>query len=231
MELSKNKLQKTQILGLNAEWGLILTLKYMVIITQKYTKGRFSRLIKMKYIVNSKEVSRDTFYFCKRAKEENKRFVLLNPNNDLRTNINRHPEYDYYIRDDISTCYIKGEATTREWFEKDEYYNRSKCTTEDMEKRYSKSRFKDTMAFKEWYTKNGWVFMSETTYAVDCFDIPAEEEFEEVGKSKLFSVTVTNDNTVKAINDIRAECGDCIEYVLRSGANTEIIYRDSYREI
>lgn len=26
----------------------------------------------MKYIVNNKEVSRDTFYFCKRAKEENK---------------------------------------------------------------------------------------------------------------------------------------------------------------
>lgn len=29
----------------------------------------------MKYIVDSKEVSRDTFYFCQRAKEENKSFV------------------------------------------------------------------------------------------------------------------------------------------------------------
>ena len=37
----------------------------------------------MKYIVNNKEVSKDTFYFCKRAKEENKTLVLLNPNNDV----------------------------------------------------------------------------------------------------------------------------------------------------
>ena len=54
----------------------------------------------MKYIVNNKEVSRDTFYFCKRAKEENKTFVLLNPNNDVQTNINYHPEYDYFIIDE-----------------------------------------------------------------------------------------------------------------------------------
>lgn len=31
----------------------------------------------MKYIVNSKEVSRNVFYFCKKAKEENKSFVIL----------------------------------------------------------------------------------------------------------------------------------------------------------
>ena len=36
----------------------------------------------MKYIVNSKEVSRNTFYFCKRAKKENKTFVLLANNAD-----------------------------------------------------------------------------------------------------------------------------------------------------
>ena len=51
----------------------------------------------MRYIVNNKEVSRDTFYFCKRAKEENKTFVLLNPNNDVPAYINYHPEYDYFI--------------------------------------------------------------------------------------------------------------------------------------
>ena len=37
----------------------------------------------MKYIVNSKEVSRDTFYFCQDAKVENKSFVLLANNTDL----------------------------------------------------------------------------------------------------------------------------------------------------
>ena len=42
----------------------------------------------MRYIVNNEEVSRDTFYFCERAKEENKTFVLLAPNNDVQTYIN-----------------------------------------------------------------------------------------------------------------------------------------------
>lgn len=185
----------------------------------------------MKYIVNSKEVSRDTFYFCKRAKEENKTFVLLDINKDVESYINKHPDYDYYIRDNLATYYTKGEAIVTEWYEKDDYYNCSKCTPEDMRKRYEKSKFKDTMTFTDWYAKNGWTYQSETKYESEEHDIPAEEEFEEVVTSKLFSVTVTNDNTVKAINEIRDECGDCIEYVLRSGANTEIIYRDSYREI
>ena len=61
----------------------------------------------MKYIVNNKEVSRDTFYFCKGAKEEHKTFVLLNPNNDVQTNINCHPEYDYFIYDEMRTYYTK----------------------------------------------------------------------------------------------------------------------------
>ena len=186
----------------------------------------------MRYIVNNEEVSRDAFYFCKKAKEENKTFVLLNPNNDVQTNINCHPEYDYFIIDKIKTYYIKGEATTNEWFEK-EYDSWSKCTPEDMTKRYQKSKFKDTMTFEEWYKKNGWIFMSETKYESEYHDIPPAGDFEEDGvKIKLFSVTVDNIDTVKTINKIRNERGNfCIKYVLRNGAYTEIIYEDTYKEV
>ncbi len=183
----------------------------------------------MRYIVNNKEVSRDTFYFCKRAKEENKTFVLLKADTFVDGYINKYPEYDYYIRDNIATYYTKGDKDFREWYEK--YTNLFTATTNEMTKRYNRSKFKDTMTFEEWYTKNGWEHKSETKYTKESHDIPAEEDFEEVVMVKLFSVTVTNDNTVKAINEIRDECGDCIEYVLRDDTSTEIIYRDSYREI
>lgn len=186
----------------------------------------------MKYIVNNEEVSRDTFYFCQRAKEENKSFVLLKPTKGVESYINNHPEYDYYIRNNISAYYTKGEATTNEWFEK-EYDSWSKCTPEDMTKRYQKSKFKDTMTFKEWYTKNGWVYYSETKYESEYHDIPPAGDFEEDGvKTKLFSVTVDNIDTVKTINKIRDERGNfSIKYVLRNGAYTEIIYQDTYKEI
>ena len=186
----------------------------------------------MKYIVDSKEVSKDTFYFCKRAKEESKTFVLLNPNKDVQTNINRHPEYDYYIRNDISAYYTKGEATTNEWFEK-EYDSWSKCTSEDMTKKYQKSKFKDTMTFEEWYTKNGWEYKSETKYPKESHDIPAVGYHIEANiETKLFSITVRNDDTVKAINELRDKYGEyCIEYVLRDNTFTEIIYKDTYLEI
>ena len=72
----------------------------------------------MKYIVNSKEVSRDTFYFCQDAKVENKSFVLLTNNTDVDGYINDHSYYDYYIRDDLATYYTKGEAIVKQWFEK-----------------------------------------------------------------------------------------------------------------
>lgn len=185
----------------------------------------------MKYIVNSIEVSRDTFYFCQNAKVENKTFVLLNPNKDVQTEINRHPEYDYYIRDAIATYYTKGDAFVKEWYEKDSGW--TKTTLEDIAKRYTKSKFKDTMSLEDWYTKNGWTLKSVTKYPIESFDIPTVENFEEKDvKTKLFSVTVNNDDTVKAINEIREKYGDfCIEYVLRNYTSTEIIYRDSYKEI
>lgn len=185
----------------------------------------------MKYIVNSKEVSRDTFYFCKRAKEENKTFVLLNPNNDVQTNINCHPKFDYFIYDELKTYYTKGEAIVKEWFVKS--FGWSECTLDDMKKRYNKSKFKDTMTFEEWYTKNGWTFNRETEYIKESHVILMQENFEEKEvKTKLFSVTVKNDDTVKAINEIREKYGEyCIEYVLRDYSFTEIIYKDTYKEI
>ena len=185
----------------------------------------------MRYIVDSEEVSRDTFYFCQRAKEKNKSFVLLKPTN-VEAYINKQPEYDYYIRNNISAYYTKGEATTNEWFEK-EYDSWSKCTPEDMTKRYQKSKFKDTMTFKEWYTKNGWVYYSETKYESEYHDIPPAGDFAEKEgvKIKLFSIEVANANTVKTINKVKDEYGDCIEYVLRDNGYTEIIYRDCYKEI
>ena len=185
----------------------------------------------MKYIVNSKEVSRDTFYFCQNAKVENKTFVLLKTDIYVDVYINKHPDYDYYIRDDIATYYTKGEAFVKEWYEKDSGW--TKTTLEDIAKRYAKSKFKDTMSLEDWYTKNGWTLKSVTKYPIESFDIPTVENFEEkLVKTKLFSVTVTNDDTVKAINEIREKYGDfCIEYVLRNYTSTEIIYRDSYKEI
>ena len=186
----------------------------------------------MRYIVNDKEVSRDIFYFCKRAKEENKTFVLLNSNKDVQTSINRHPEYDYFIYDEIRTYYTKGEKTVTTWFEKDDYYDCSWCPFEDMKKRYNKSKFKNTMTFEEWYTKNDWTLKSETKYEFKCYNILIAEDFEEKGeKIKLFSVKVKNDDTVKTINKIKDEYGDCVEYVLRDNGYTEIIYRDAFLEI
>ena len=107
----------------------------------------------MKYIVNSKEVSRNTFYFCQKAKEENKSFVLLKNNNsyDVEKYINNHPEYDYYICDEIVSYFTKGEETVTEWYEKDNGW--TKAIPEDMAKRYNKSKFKDTMTFAAWYQK------------------------------------------------------------------------------
>ena len=186
----------------------------------------------MRYIVNNKEVSRDTFYFCQSAKLENKTFMFLNPDKDVQTNINRHPEYDYIIIDEIRTYYTKGEKTVKEWFGKGDYYNSSWCPVEEMKKRYNKSKFKDTMTLEEWYTKNGWTLKSETKYEIKRYDIPAQEDFEEKEvKTKLFSVTVKNDDTVKTINEIEEKYGDCIECVLRDFCNTEIIYKDWCKEI
>lgn len=185
----------------------------------------------MRYIVNNEEVSRNTFYFCQKAKEENKSFVLLDPTKGVDSYINNHPEYDYYIRDNISAYYTKDEAIVTEWYEKDEYYGWSKCSLEDMTKRYNKSKFKDTMTFEEWYTKNGWEYKSETKYENEEHDIPTVDDFYEEVKIKLFSVKVDNDDTVKTINEIKKKYGDCIEYVLRDDRYTEIIFRDGYLEI
>ena len=185
----------------------------------------------MRYIVNSEEVSRDTFYFCQKAKEEDKTFVLLKPDTYVDGYINEHPEYDYYIRDNLLTYYTKGKKHFKEWYEKDDYYNCSKCTIDDMTKRYQKSKFKDTMTFTEWYTKNNWTYQSETKYESEEHDIPTTDDFYEEAKIKLFSVKVKNDDTVQTINEIKEKYGDCIEYVLRDDCYTEIIYRDGYKEI
>lgn len=187
----------------------------------------------MKYIVNNKEVSRDVFYFCQKAKEENKTFVLLDINKDVDSYINKHPDYDYYIRDNLATYYTKGNPIVTAWYEKDECYSWSKCAIDDMRKRYEKSKFKDTMTFTDWYAKNGWKYKSEIKYGKESHDIPTVEDFKEDGAQiKLFSVTVDNVDTVKTINKIRAERGNfCVKYVLRNGAYTEIIYEDTYKEV
>lgn len=183
----------------------------------------------MKYIVNSKEVSRDTFYFCQNAKLENKTFVLLANNTDVDDYINEHPDYDYYIRDDLATYYTKGEAIVKEWYER----GWSSCTCEDMKKRYNKSKFKNIMSFTEWYANNGWKYKTKLNITKESHDIPTTYESSEADvKTKLFSVKVSNDDTVKTINEIRENYGDfCIEYVLRDYTFTEIIYKDSYLEI
>lgn len=186
----------------------------------------------MRYIVNSKEVSRDTFYFCQKAKEENKTFVLLDNSKDVDSYINKHPDYDYYIRDNLATYYTKGEAIVTEWYEKDECYSWSKCSIDDMTKRYNKSKFKDTMTFTDWYTKNGWEYKCEIKFESKEHDIPTVDDFYKEVQIKLFSVKVDNKDTVKKINEIRDKYGDsCIEYVLRDDCYTEIIYRDGYKEI
>ena len=88
------------------------------------------------------------------------------------------------------------------------------------------------MTFEEWYTKNGWILKSETKYEIECYDILIADDFEEKDvKIKLFSVKVKNEDTVKTINELENELGDCIEYVLRDNNFTEIIYRDCYKEI
>ena len=88
------------------------------------------------------------------------------------------------------------------------------------------------MTFEEWYKKNGWIFMSETKYESEYHDIPPAGDSKEYGvKTKLFSIKVKNEDTVQAINKVKDEYSDCIEYVLRDSGYTEIIYRDYYKEI
>ena len=182
----------------------------------------------MKYIVNSKEVSRNTFYFCQNAKVDNKSFVLLANYTDVDGYINEHPNYDYYICDAPATYYTKGEAIVKEWYER----GWSNCTCEDMKKRYAKSKYKDIMSITEWYANNGWKYKTKLNITKESHNIPTVEDFEEKDvKTKLFSVKVNNDDTVKTINEIREKYGDCIEYVLRDYCYTEIIYRDCYLEI
>lgn len=184
----------------------------------------------MKYIVDSKEVSRNTFYFCQSAKVENKTFVLLANNTDVDDCIFEHPNYDYYIRDAPATYYTKGEAIITEWYEKDGGW--TKATLDTMTNRYNRSKFKNTMTFTDWYARNGWEYNNEIKYTKESHDIPAVEDFEEkLVKTKLFSVKVNNDDTVKTINEIREKYGDCIEYVLRDYSYTEIIYKDTFKEI
>ena len=184
----------------------------------------------MKYIVNSKEVSRNTFYFCKKAKKENKSFVLLKYNNpdEIENFIDDNLEYDYYVCDNINSYYIKGEAIVEEWYEK--YRGAPKYTPDDLKKKFEKSKCR-TSTFTDWYVRNGWEYKMKLNIAKESHDIPAVEYFEEVSTSKLFSVKVNNDDTVKAINEIKEKYGDCIEYVLRTGAYTEIIYKDTFKEI
>ena len=77
----------------------------------------------MKYIVNNEEVQRDVYYFCRKAKEENKTFAILkidSPQN-VECYINDRPEYDYYVCINSQTYYTKGEEIITEWYEKDEY--------------------------------------------------------------------------------------------------------------
>ena len=158
---------------------------------------------------------------------------MLDPTKGVDSYISNHPEFDYYICDKIRTYFTRGEKTVTEWFEKDEEYSWSKCSLEDMTKRYQKSKFKDTMNFEEWYTKNGWKYFSETKYESEDHDIPPAGDFEdEEVKIKLLSVKVKNEDTVMTINKIRKECGILsIEYVLRDNGYTEIIYSDDYLEI
>ena len=158
--------------------------------------------------------------------------MLLNPNNDVRTIINCHPKFDYFIYNELGTYCTKGEAIVKEWFDKSFGY--SECTIDDMTKRYQKSKFKDTMTFTDWYAKNGWEYKCEIKYESKEHDIPPAGDFAEKEgvKIKLFSVTVDNVDTVKTLNELRAKRGNfSIEYVLRNEAYTEIIYQDTYKEI
>ena len=184
----------------------------------------------MKYIVDSKEVSRNTFYFCKKAKEEKKSFVLLKYNNpdEIENFISDNLEYDYYVCDNINSYYVKGEAIVEEWYEK--YRGAPKYTPDDLKKKFEKSKCR-TSTFEKWCTKNDWEHKIETKYNKECFDIPEVGDFEEVARAKLFSVIVTKDDTIKTINELREKYSDCIEYVLRDGDYTEIIYKDRYKEI
>lgn len=137
-------------------------------------------------------------------------------------------EYDYYVCDNINSYYSKGEANVTEWYEK--YRGAPKYTPDDLKKKFEKSKCR-TLTFTDWYSKNGWEYKCEIKYESKEHDIPTAEDFEEVTTSKLFSVKVNNDDTVKAINEIKEKYGDCIEYVLRTGAYTEIIYKDAFKEI
>lgn len=100
-----------------------------------------------------------------------------------------------------------------------------------MKERYEKSKLKTRMSFVEWYTKNNWEYRSETKYTKESHAISVVEHFKEENfQTKLFSVKVDNEDTVNTINKIREENSE-IEYILRNDAYTEIIYKDTYKEI
>ena len=183
----------------------------------------------MRYIVNGKYVPKDTFYFCKKILAERKTFRILKHKEYMETVMNNNPNYDYYIdtteSSNYSLCYVKGDSTFLEWFERSFSPRNS---VEEMKARYNRSKLKDTMSFEDWYEKNGWSYKSETYYEPICYDIPKAEDVDVDTKRKLFSEYVEDRDTVDTLNkwddkESRA--------VLRSGGYTEVIYYDDYLEI
>lgn len=181
----------------------------------------------MKYIVHGKKVSRDIYYFCLDLQEKNKTFALIDFKefHQIFRFINKHPEFDYYIHTDWNNYSVKTKEIVHNWYEKDGW---TSVESEELEKRYQKSKLKDSLTFEQWYTKNNWSLKSSSSYETESFEIPKSENCCDDPDIKLFSEVVKNEDTVSKLNEL---IDKEIQYVLRNNNNTEIIYLDEYLEI
>lgn len=179
----------------------------------------------MKYIVHGREVSRDMYYFCLQSKNENKSFVFLYGDCNVNEYAASHPEYDYYIEYKPEKVYFKGNKNVKQWFKKTVSWQKEPYDV--LARRYERSKFKNTLSFEEWCAKNWWKLEEEISYDMIWFNIPTvDDAVDAIPTRKLVSVVVDNTKTVETLNKLSD-----VQYVLRSGYTTEIIYLEDVLEM
>lgn len=186
----------------------------------------------MKYIVDNREVPEAVYNFCSDCFKKNLKFVILEDVCSTRVDsyMDKHPEFDYYINfsKKFAVYYEKDSVEFEEYFE-----NTLRCTrnsVEQLKERYEKSKFRNSMSFEDWYTKNNWEFVHEEHFKFNTFDIPKNLENHDPVDTKYFSETVDNMIAVDKLNELK-EKGIEIKYLLREFCKTEIIYLDSCKEL
>lgn len=186
----------------------------------------------MKFIVNNTEVPETVYNFCSDCLRKNRKFVILKNVCSTRAGsyMDNHPEYDYYINFSrhFAVYYEKDSIEVEEYFDNATRFSRN--SVEQVKERYEKSKFRNSMSFKDWYEKNNWNLIHKEHFKFNTFDIPKNLENRDPVTEKYFSESVDFTKAVDKLNELK-EKGIEAKYVLREFSKTEIIYLDSCKEI